>query len=77
MEAQRGARPNLISPKLSTEDPKIANAKPKDAKRTPFGRLRMTDIDTLTQRLHTLKKTQHRSKGSTSVQFDLFCWYLI
>jgi hypothetical protein len=39
---------------------------PKDAKRAPFGRLRTTNIDTLTQR-HT-----HAIEPSTSMQFDLF-----
>jgi hypothetical protein len=44
---------------------------PKDAKRAPFGRLRTTNIDTLTQR------NTHGIEPSTSVQFDLFWWYRI
>src|SRR5450759_5728428 len=45
--------------------------RPKDAERTPFGRLRTTNIDTLTQR------NTHAIEPSTSVQFDLFWLSLI
>jgi len=59
-------RCDILISNLVRDHAKTQRPRPKDAKRTSFGRLRNCNIDTLTQR-NTLS-----IEPSTSVQFDLF-----
>src|ERR1700733_10545777 len=53
---------------------KTQRPRPKDAKRTPFGRLRNTDIDTLTQRYrHKIEPQYIRAIRSFLVLSNLGC----